>query len=81
MTSPGKIKRTHVLAEEGQKSSGRNSALVENNESLTDAVKQLKELKEKNKQLAEKFERLEALVQKISATEGKPYRDNSVLYL
>ena len=78
MTSPGQIKKTHVLAEEGQKISGRNSPLVENNESLTDTVKQLKE---KNQQLAEKFERFEALVQKISATEGKPHRDNSVLYL
>ena len=71
MTSPGQIKRTHVLSEEGQKSSGRKSPLVENVEPLTETVKSL----------AERFERLEALVQKISATEGKTYRVNSVLHL
>ena len=71
MKSTGDMKRTRVLDEEGQKSSGRNSPLVENVEPLTDTVKRLKE---KNERLTERFEVLEALMKKTSATEGKAYR-------
>ena len=47
-------------------------------QSLMETVKQLKQ---KNKRLAERVELLEAIVQKISATEGKTYRANYVLHL
>ena len=70
MTSPGQIKRTPVLAEEGQKSSGRNSLPVENVEFLMETVKWLKEKKER---LAERVELLEELSKNTSAAEGKIY--------
>ena len=72
------MKKTRVSTEEDQKSLGRYSLLIENYGSLTETVRQLKE---KNERLADRFERLESSVQKISATEGKTYRVNSLLHL
>ena len=71
MTSPGQIKRNSVPVEGAQNSTGRNNPFAENVEPLKETVKSL----------TDRFERLEALVQKISATEGKTFFVLMVLHL
>ena len=71
MTSTRQIKRKRVPVEEGQKSSERNSSLVESDEPLMEMVKRLKV----------RVELLEELAKKTSATEGKLYGVNYVLHL
>ena len=78
MTSPGQIKRNRLPVEEGQGCSERNSPHVENEESLKETVKWIKE---KNERLAERVELLEELSKKTSAAECKIYRVNYVLHL
>ena len=68
MTSPGEIKKTLAASQRLPKKHR------DRDESLTETVKRLKQYE----RLADRFERLEALVQKISVTEGKTYRLNSV---
>ena len=77
MTSPGQIKRTPVQAEGDQNSAGRNSPFPDNDESLMEIAKRLKQYE----RLAERVELLEEIAKKTSATEGRICRVNSVLHL